>query len=187
MFSPSKPKSGFDPAWLMFAAGILFTGCSFIPTSEKPITENVPEAEAHLRSQPAKKPETPDLKHVRYDRYTVMSTSPKPDQIDLLAQIIDIRIPESLTPSVQDAMTHALRRSGYQLCPATDEVQQLYAHALPASHYQLGPMALRDALQVLAGPPWELEIDELARSICFGMRPDFHRSLVGVTVQGGER
>lgn len=166
-------KIQVSPTTFMLVSAFVLTGCTLIPTPKKPAIAPVPIVSEFQTSDSAKTKQTPSLKHIRYDRYTVMSTSPKPDQTDLLSQIIDIRIPDALTPSVQDAMTYILRRSGYQLCPADSDVQLLYSHALPASHYQLGPITLRDALQVLAGSAWELKVDELNRSICFSMQPAF--------------
>ncbi|WP_241622287.1 hypothetical protein [Rosenbergiella australiborealis] len=62
---------------------------------------------------------------VRYDRYLLVSTDPMAAQRDPLSQIIDIRIPSSLHPTVADA--------------------------------------LRTALQVMAGPAWQLEVDDIQR------------------------
>ncbi|QXI31210.1 PilL N-terminal domain-containing protein [Pseudomonas vanderleydeniana] len=104
---------------------------------------------------------------LRTNRYTLANTLPRRDQLDLLSQVIDVHIPDHLTPSVQDAMTHVLRRSGYRLCPAVDSVQVLYGHPLPAAHYHLGPLTLGNALRALAGPAWQLEVDERTRRICF--------------------
>ena len=104
---------------------------------------------------------------LRYGRYTRVSTEPTPEQWDLLAQIIEVTIPSSLSPSVQDALHHVLQRSGYSLCPATPSVQVLFTRPLPAAHYRLGPIPLRRALQVLAGPAWQLTADEVGRSVCF--------------------
>jgi type IV pili sensor histidine kinase/response regulator len=171
----SRAKTQISPITFMLLSAFVLTGCTLTPTPQKPSTAPdsiISELQIADSSVPE---ETPSLKHIRYNRYTVMSTSPKPDQTNLLSQIIDIRIPDALTPSVQDAMTYILRRSGYQLCPADSDVQLLYSHALPASHYQLGPITLRDALQVLAGSAWELNVDELTRSICFSMQPGLRR------------
>jgi conjugative transfer region protein (TIGR03748 family) len=104
---------------------------------------------------------------IRYGRYTLASTSPRTDQIDLLGQIIDIRIPSSLSPSVHDAMAYVLLHSGYRLCTGDEEVRALFAYPLPASHYHLGPIAVRDALSILAGNAWELEIKDKSRTLCF--------------------
>ena len=104
---------------------------------------------------------------LRYGRYTLVSTEPTPEQRDLLAQIIEVTIPSNLNPSVQDALHHVLQRSGYSLCPPTPSVQVLFTRPLPAAHYRLGPITLRSALQVLAGPTWPLSVDEGSRSVCF--------------------
>ena len=104
---------------------------------------------------------------LRYGRYTLVSTEPSTEQRDLLAQIIDVSIPSSLSPSVQEALQYVLQRSGYSLCPVTAAVKVLFTRPLPAAHYRLGPIPLRSALQVLAGPAWQLTIDEVSRSVCF--------------------
>lgn len=102
-----------------------------------------------------------------YGRYTLVSTEPTTEQRDLLAQIIDVSIPSSLKPSVQDALQYVLQRSGYSLCPVTASVKVLFTRPLPAAHYRLGPIPLHRALQVLAGAAWQLTTDEVSRSACF--------------------
>jgi len=104
---------------------------------------------------------------LRYDRYTLVSTEPTTEQRDLLAQIIDVTIPSKLNPSVQEALHYVLQRSGYALCPVTESLKVLFTRPLPAAHYRLGPISLRRALQVLAGPAWQLTTDEVSRSVCF--------------------
>lgn len=104
---------------------------------------------------------------LRYGRYTLVSTEPTTEQRDLLAQIIDVSIPSSLSPSVEDALQYVLQRSGYSLCRASAAVKVLFTRPLPAAHYRLSPISLRRALQVLAGPAWQLTTDEVNRSVCF--------------------
>ncbi len=104
---------------------------------------------------------------LRDGRYTLVSTEPTTEQRDLLAQIIDVSIPSNLNPSVQEAMHYMLQRSGYALCPITASLKVLFTRPLPAAHYRLGPIPLRRALQVLAGPAWQLTADEVGRSVCF--------------------
>jgi conjugative transfer region protein (TIGR03748 family) len=104
---------------------------------------------------------------LRYGRYTLVSTEPTTEQRDLLAQIINVNIPSSLSPSVQEALQYVLQRSGYSLCPISESVKVLFTRPLPAAHYRLGPIPLRSALQVLAGPAWQLTTDEVGRSVCF--------------------
>ena len=104
---------------------------------------------------------------LRYGRYTLVSTAPTSEQQDLLAQIIDVSIPSSLSPSVQDALHYVLLRSGYSLCPDAAPVTVFFSRPLPAAHYRLGPIPLRNALQVLAGPAWQLTVNDVNRSVCF--------------------
>lgn len=111
---------------------------------------------------------------VRYGRYTLVSTQPDAGQRDLMAQIIDVTIPSSMNPSVKDAMQYVMSRSGYSLCPANaGHVNILYTRPLPAAQYKLGPMTLRNTLQVLSGPAWQVKVDEVARQVCFVLRPGY--------------
>ncbi|APQ10989.1 pilus assembly protein PilL [Pseudomonas oryzihabitans] len=111
---------------------------------------------------------------VRYGRYTLVNTAPETEQRDLMAQIIDVSIPASMKPSVRDAMQYVVNRSGYSLCgPEQGHVNILYTRPLPAAQYKLGPMSLRNTLQVLAGPAWQVKVDEVMRSVCFVLSPGY--------------
>lgn len=103
---------------------------------------------------------------VRYGRYTLVELVPEPAQRDLLQQAVEVSIPPMPDASVGDAMRHVLLRSGYRLCD-TAEAATLYALPLPAAHLRLGPLMLRDALLTLAGPAWELSVDDVTRQVCF--------------------
>lgn len=103
---------------------------------------------------------------VRYGRYTLTELVAKPGQLDLMEQVVDITIPPSLDSTVGDAMRHVLQRSGYRLCEGSQAVM-LYALPLPAAHLRLGPMVLRDALLTLAGPAWDMAVDDTSRQVCF--------------------
>ncbi len=111
---------------------------------------------------------------VRYGRYTLVTTQPDASQRDLMAQIIDVTIPSRMNPSVRDAMLYVIERSGYALCPPSSQhVNILYTRPLPAAQYKLGPMTLRNTLQVLAGPAWQVKVDEVNRQVCFVLRPGY--------------
>lgn len=111
---------------------------------------------------------------VRYGRYTLVSTLPESGQRDLMAQIIDVNIPANMKPNVRDAMQYVMDRSGYSLCSAdTGHVNILYTRPLPAAQYKLGPMSLRNTLQVLAGPAWQVKVDEVNRQVCYVLRPGY--------------
>ncbi|WP_298430760.1 PilL N-terminal domain-containing protein [Ottowia sp.] len=107
----------------------------------------------------------------RYGRYTLIELVPQPAQRDLLRQAVEITIPPTLDATVGDAMRHVLLRSGYRLCDGT-EAAALYALPLPAAHLHLGPLLLRDALLVLAGPAWALSVDDRTREVCFNRSAD---------------
>lgn len=111
---------------------------------------------------------------VRYGRYTLVSTQPDAGQRDLMAQIIDVTIPANMNPNVRDAMQYVVDRSSYSLCPAdSGHVNILYTRPLPAAQYKLGPMTLRNTLQVLSGPAWQVKVDEVNRQVCFVLRPGY--------------
>lgn len=103
---------------------------------------------------------------VRYGRYTLVELAPNAAQQDLLRQVVDVAIPDTLHASVGDALRHVLQRSGYQLC-GSPETAALNDLPLPAAHYHLGPLQLRDALLTLAGPARVLQVDHAARRVCF--------------------
>lgn len=110
---------------------------------------------------------SPPTPVVRYGRYTLVEMIPTVGQKELLQQVVDLGMPSTLDASVGDGMRHALLRSGYRLCDdaAVDVLDTL---PLPAAHYHLGPLPLRDALQILAGPAWRLRVDDRLRQVCFG-------------------
>lgn len=155
---------------------LLLAGCSSspqklqqrdaaVPTPSVAVTRNVQTV------APDEYARTPEV--VRYDRYLLVSTDPMAAQRDPLSQIIDIRIPSSLHPTVADALRYTLKQSGYSLCATGPANGVLYRQPLPAVQYQLGPMRLRTALQVMAGPAWQLEVDDVQRVVCHSLRDGY--------------
>lgn len=163
------------------AVSVLLTGCATdSPAEQAVIKPSLPPTPTRVPEQvrPDIYPEGAQAEPepvVRYGRYTLVSTSPRAEQRDLLSQIIDVTIPSTMNPSVHDAMSYVLQHSGYRLCPAQGDVQVLYGLPLPASQAQLGPMTLRNTIQILAGPAWQVSVDEVARRICFAQRPGYER------------
>ncbi|CAJ5374189.1 putative pilL protein [Burkholderia pseudomallei] len=120
---------------------------------------------------------TPPVPIVRYGRYTLIELAPDDGQRDLMRQIIDLAIPSPANATVGDALHYVLRRSGYRLCDErANTTTVLYALPLPAAHEHLGPITLRDALQLLAGPRWTLLVNDETREVCFAPQPDDHPS-----------
>lgn len=136
------------------------------PAPSVSVSRNVQPVSQDIYAQPA-----PEV--VRYDRYLLVSTAPQAAQRDPLSQVIDIRIPASLKPTVADAMRYALKQSGYTLCATGPANGVLYRQPLPAVQYQQGPVRLRTALQVMAGPAWQLEVDDVQRVVCHSLREGY--------------
>jgi len=186
-FSPTRPLATAVKLALPLTV-IALSGCNSLMTSSpqrevvRPSVSKVSRSSQVQWLQPERSPAQ------REGRYTLASTFPRTEQLDLLSQVIDIRLPETLNPTVHEAMHYVLRHSGYRLCPAiaaeTGGVQVLYAHPLPAAHYRLGPITVRNALLTLAGPAWRVEVDEKARNICFAARDDVTDQLPTTVVVG---
>lgn len=108
---------------------------------------------------------------LRGGRYRLITMQAPMGQRHLLEQIVDVRIPPSISTTVGDGIRYTLKNTGYSLCSSVQDPQQwLFSRPLPASHYHLGPMTLREALQVLAGDAWELEEDPVLRQVCYEQR-----------------
>lgn len=167
-----KPHYAFS---LCLLAAAVLTGCAKSPKNLQrdpvspvvgvTLSSNVQSAQHDVFATP--------LEVVRYDRYMLVSTSPTLAQRAPLEQVIDIRIPASVTPTVADAMRYALRQSGFSLCTMTSANSVVYNQALPGVQYQLGPIRLVEALQILAGPAWQLDVDSVQRVVCHSLREGF--------------
>lgn len=144
-------------------AGLL-TGCVIPPdtTSPIPVTESA-------QSQPESAVASQDIPVVRYGRYRLVELQANADQRDLLTQVVDITVPQTASQqvvTVADAMRYVLLNSGYRLCD-DQSVHPFNALPLPLAHYRLGPVTLKEALAVLAGPGWQMQVDQQRRVICF--------------------
>lgn len=111
---------------------------------------------------------------IRHGRFTLVEVNQVGDEQDLLSHIIEISIPVSLSKqklSVTDGFNYVLLGSGYQLCnaPAVTKFSKL---PLPASHHRMGPMFLNSALKAMAGPTWQMQVDQHNRIVCFVPNPD---------------
>ncbi|CDH06727.1 PilL protein [Xenorhabdus bovienii str. oregonense] len=125
---------------------------------------------------------------VRYGRYLLVRADPTEALRDPLSQLMDIQLPASQNPTVADAMRYALRQSGYALCVPDKRNEILYRQPLPSVHAQLGPTRLRTALQVMAGPAWQLEVDEVQRVVCHHLRHGYQLPVPAKqSQQGGGR
>jgi type IV pili sensor histidine kinase/response regulator len=148
--------------------GLLITTAlmSACATRVAPDTEDSP-AGTFSRTIPSTSEIVPVIRH---GRYTLVNLAPEPAQRDLMRQTIEVSIPPTLDANIGEALRYVLQRSGYRLCE-TAETAALYALPLPAAHLRLGPLTLREALLTLAGPAWNLSLDEASRQVCFKPAP----------------
>lgn len=102
----------------------------------------------------------------RFGRYTLIEISPAAAQADLMQQIVDVSMPPTLVASVGDAVRYVLLRSGFTLCDSA-QIRIFNTLPLPAADFELGPLTLESALQILVGPAWRLEVNEITRRVCF--------------------
>ena len=151
---------------VMLAGCVLIAGCAATGAASTPAARQSPPEPAVFARTISPEPEQGQIPVARYGRYTLVEMVPEPAQRDLLRQVIEISIPPTFDASVGDALRHVLLRTGYRLCDTT-EAAALYALPLPAAHLRLGPLPLRDALLALAGPAWELSVDDVSRAVCF--------------------
>nr|WP_245903882.1 PilL N-terminal domain-containing protein [Sinimarinibacterium flocculans] len=146
----------------MAALCFLVGGCATAP-----VVPPAPEV-------PVQEP-TPDehwIPIVRYGRYTLVELVPETAQQDLMLQVIDISLSNVVPQTVGVALDHVLRRSGYRLCDIDTQMRVFYELPLPAVHQRLGPLFLHDALLTLAGPAWDLQVDDAERRVCFARQED---------------
>ncbi|MFJ2969507.1 PFGI-1 class ICE element type IV pilus protein PilL2 [Pseudomonas fulva] len=144
---------------------IALAGCSTPPPPPAP----APAAPAALPAAlPKPKAQLPAW--VRQDRYTLVTTRPRLEQRQPLYQLVNVQIAPALHATVGEALSHVLRRSGYTLCADSAAVDRLFRRPLPAVQHQLGPISLLDALTIIGGPAWRLDIDPVERTVCYVLR-----------------
>ncbi|MNI10707.1 hypothetical protein D3C73_638280 [compost metagenome] len=149
----------------LFTLGLMIAlaGCNTSPPAPAPAAPSVSPA-----SLQKLKPTLPIW--VRQDRYTLVNTQPTLEQRQPLYQLINVQIAPALHANVGEALRHVLQRSGYSLCPDSAAVDRLFSRPLPAVHHQLGPISLLDALTIIGGPAWRINIDPVDRTVCYALR-----------------
>ena len=107
----------------------------------------------------------------RVGRYQTAVPQPRSDQRDLLSAMVDIELSDDVK-TVGQAIAAVLEDSGYRLSsnPASCQ-EKLFELPLPAVHRNLGPLTLRQALEVLSGPAYELAADPVRRLVSFERAP----------------
>lgn len=168
---PSLPFRGMPHGTLCAIAFAIATMCVTGCATSSPSSALSPS----IRMAEPESVSSPTIPVVRDGRYTLVELMPDDGQRDLMRQVIDLTIPAAAHATVGDALHYVLRHSGYRLCDAhADTTAVLYTLPLPAAHEHLGPITLREALQLLAGPRWTLHVDDDTREVCFAPLPDNH-------------
>ncbi|MDZ7751438.1 MAG: pili assembly chaperone [Gammaproteobacteria bacterium] len=102
-------------------------------------------------------------------RYSTVQPAPSLAQRDPLAAPVVSVLPASVI-RIGDAVETLLESSGYRLSPplaADADRAELLDLPLPEAHRALGPLPLRTALRILAGPAFTLVEDPVHRLISF--------------------
>ena len=102
-------------------------------------------------------------------RYSTVQPAPSMAQRDPLAAPVVSVLPASVT-RIGEAVETLLGPSGYRLAStfaAEAERAELLDLPLPEAHHMLGPLPLRTALAILAGPAFRLVEDPVHRLISF--------------------
>lgn len=116
---------------------------------------------------------------IRDGRYTLVSISPEDGQKFLLEQVVSVNISpknkRNYTKTVEQGLRSTLQHTGLDLCypsgiDVDHNVSTLFSRPLPKVHYQFGPMKLYEALQMIAGPAYEMTLNDVSRTICFKTR-----------------
>lgn len=131
-------------------------------------------------------PEAPEV--VRYDRYLLVGSSPQEGQKYLLEQLINVKVPtgkgrkQVFNATVRQGLESTLAHTGFTLCRISQpEVSTLFSLPLPKIHYSFGTMKLREALQMIAGPAYDLTVNDISRTVCFKPRPVEKRVVIPTT------
>jgi type IV pili sensor histidine kinase/response regulator len=107
----------------------------------------------------------------RIGRYQNAVPQPRGDQRDLLSAMVGIELADEVK-TVGQAIAAVLEDSGYRLSsnPASCQ-KKLFELPLPEVHRSLGPLTLRQTLEVLCGPAYELATDPVRRLVSFVLVP----------------
>ena len=117
---------------------------------------------------------------VQLGRYTSKDSTPEESTLKPLEVVAQIHFPRSTVVTVGEAIRHTLLRTGYSLPdPAALPIyeRRVLDLPLPESQRVLGPFRVKDILQVLLGPAWQLNQDDIQRIVWFSVAPAYATAL----------
>lgn len=159
-------------ACFLVIAGLLFTGgcTSFAGTGQQP--ERTPASSNKAYTDIYRHP----LEVVRSGRYTLVDIRSTDAQREPLHIVIKTTLPSSLVNTLGDGFRYLLFDSGYSLCTQytnDPEFTAMLARKLPAVQRRIGSVRLYEALQLLAGSAWRMQVNEVNREVCFVLREGY--------------
>ncbi len=101
---------------------------------------------------------------IRTDRYTLAAITPTRAQSNPLDAVIEIAFSPEID-SVGGALKEVLADTGYTLNETQGVTTTLYQQSLAGVHTHLGPIAVHQALQVLIGSAWQVDVDPILRVV----------------------
>ncbi|MFZ7230591.1 PilL N-terminal domain-containing protein [Avibacterium avium] len=113
---------------------------------------------------------------IRQGRYTLVNTSPEEGQKYLLEQMVTVNMKPKRkgrsVATVEQGVKTTLSGTGLRLClgSSLNQTTSLFSLPLPKIHQQFGPIKLREALQMLAGPAYYVTLNDITRTVCFKPR-----------------
>lgn len=108
-------------------------------------------------------------------RYMTVKNRARFEQMDLMAQIVQIRFPQNVK-TIGEAVNYILRFSGFALsdCKNNQGLRVMLSKPLPLVDRDIGPISLREALLILVGPGFTLETDSINREVNFKLKENYY-------------
>ena len=105
-------------------------------------------------------------RRLQVDRYTGYKTNAALEEVNPLLVLTQINFPSAIK-TVQEAIDHALQRSGYRVdWRQSFEAYNIFSGLdIPVVHRKLNLMTLKDAIATLAGEAWQLLVDSVNRKL----------------------
>lgn len=179
-YGPPMRQLPYPTLLPILALSLMLTGCAGHMTRPSSVPPSNPAANrTDAQTNPAvfgnDQVKTLEPIRVQTGRYSVVTARPSAEQIDPLLMVVDVRLPRDIL-TVKDAAEYLLRHSGYRLADPDEhspKAQVLLDQTLPDVQRHLGPITLQDALRILGGPAFRLQVDPVNRVVTYKLLPNY--------------